>query len=164
LPLKNVTCPTHPARLDKTAHSAHVEFSAQEYTPTRDLEVVIEVASQRPDVVVVPHRRGDDGYFMLQLTPRVPGEAGAREILPDGEPLQLWILADTSASMDASQRANQEAFIAALLSTLTPKDTVNLAACDVQCDWVFEKPVPAEVKNIQLARQVLADRVSLGWT
>jgi tetratricopeptide (TPR) repeat protein len=164
LPLKNVTCPTHPARLDKTAHSAHVEFSAQEYTPTRDLEVVIEVASQRPDVVVVPHRRGDDGYFMLQLTPRVPGEAGEREIVPDGEPLQLLILADTSASMDASQRANQEAFIAALLSTLTPKDTVNLAACDVQCDWVFEKPVPAEVKNIQLARQVLADRVSLGWT
>ena len=69
MPLKSVSSPTHPARVDKTAHSGHVEFSAQEYTPTRDFEVVIEVEGKQSDVVVIPHRRGDDGYFMLQLTP-----------------------------------------------------------------------------------------------
>ena len=56
---------------------------------------------------MIPHRRGDDGYFMLQLTP--PGAAGdwERPLMPNGEPLQLLILADTSASMDAGQRATQ---------------------------------------------------------
>ena len=35
-------------------HSAHVEFAAQEYTPTRDFEVVVEVADKQPNVVDDP--------------------------------------------------------------------------------------------------------------
>ena len=75
LPLKSVTSPTHAARVATTEHAGHVEFTAQEYVPTRDFEVVVETAGRQPDVVLVPHRRGDDGYFMLELTP--PGAAGA---------------------------------------------------------------------------------------
>ena len=62
-------------------HSAQVEFAAQEYSPTRDFEVVCEVDGRQSDVVVVPHRRGEDGYFLIQLTP--PGTDGnwQREIL-----------------------------------------------------------------------------------
>jgi predicted Zn-dependent protease len=162
-PLKDVTCPTHPGRLDRTAHSAHVEFTAQEYTPTRDFEVVVEADGKQADVVLIPHRRGDDGYFMLQLTP--PADGGRdRDILPDGEPLHVLVLADTSASMDAHQRTVQANFVAALLSCLTSKDTVNLAACDVECDWAFEKAVPAEPGNVATLRQFLARRTSLGWT
>ena len=99
------------ARSTKTTHSAHVEFTAQEYTPTRDFEVVVEVEGRQADVVMIPHRRGDDGYFMLQLTP--PGAAGNwdRPLVPNGEPLHLLILADTSASIDAGQRATQTPFI-----------------------------------------------------
>ena len=39
VPLADVTSPTHLARIDRTKHSAHVEFTAQEYTPDRDFEV-----------------------------------------------------------------------------------------------------------------------------
>ncbi len=162
-PLRNVTCPTHPTRLDRTAHSAHVEFTAQEYTPTRDFEVVIETKGKQSDLVLIPHRRGDDGYFMLQLTPPASGD-WARDILPDGEPLHLLILADTSASMDSRQRKIQANFIAALLSCLTSKDRVNLAACDVECDWVFDKAVNAAPSNIAALQDFLARRHSLGWT
>jgi len=69
MPLKAVTCLTHPARADRTANSAHVEFAAQEYTPTRDFEVAVEVDGKQSSVVMVPHRRGEDGYFLLLLTP-----------------------------------------------------------------------------------------------
>ncbi|HEY7312595.1 MAG TPA: VIT domain-containing protein [Gemmataceae bacterium] len=161
-PLKNVTCPTHTTRLDRTAHSAHIEFSAQEYSPTRDFEVVVEPDGKQADVLLIPHRRGEDGYFMLQLTP--PGGGDGRDLLPDGEPLHLVIVADTSASMDTHQRTVQTNFISALLSCLTPKDTVNLAACDVECDWVFEKAAPATPSNLYTARQFLFGRNSLGWT
>ncbi|HEV3385266.1 MAG TPA: VIT domain-containing protein, partial [Gemmata sp.] len=100
VPLKSVTSPTHAARIDKTEHSGHVEFTAQEYVPTRDFEAVIEVENRRSDVVVIPHRRNEDGYFMLQLTP--PGASGdwERPLVPNGDPLRLLLLADTSASMD----------------------------------------------------------------
>ena len=164
VPLKSVTSPTHPTRDERTTHSAHVEFTAQEYTPTRDFEVVVEVEGRQADVVMIPHRRGDDGYFMLQLTP--PGTNGDwdRPLLPNGEPLNLLILADTSASIDAGQRATQAAFVGSLLASLTPKDTFNLATCDVTCDWAFAQASAADVGNITAARDFLAKRSSLGWT
>jgi len=164
VPLKSVTSPTHPTRDDRTAHSAHVEFTAQEYTPTRDFEVVIEVEGRQADVVMIPHRRGDDGYFMLQLTPPGAGGNWDRPLLPNGEPLNLLILADTSASIDKNQRATQATFIGALLASLSPKDTFNLATCDVTCDWAFAKANAADAKSVTAARDFLAKRTSLGWT
>ncbi len=87
-----------------------------------------------------------------------------REVLPDGEPLELILLADTSASMDAPSRQRQAELVAALLTALTPKDRFNLGTCDVDCQWVFAKAAAADAKNIEMARQKLAARRSLGWT
>jgi Flp pilus assembly protein TadD len=164
VPLKSVSSPTHTTRDEHTLHSAHVEYTAQEYTPTRDFEVVVEVEGRQADVVMIPHRRGDDGYFMLQLTP--PGANGGwdRPLLPNGEPLQLLILADTSASIDAGQRVNQATFIGALLAALSPADTFNLATCDVTCDWAFSQAKASDAGNVTAAREFLAKRSSLGWT
>ena len=164
MPLKAVNCLSHPARLDQTANSAHVEFAAQEYTPTRDFEVAVEVDGKQSSVVMVPHRRGEDGYFMLMLTPPAGDGDWQREVLPEGEPQELLVLADTSASMSIDQRNSQAEFIAAVLTSLGPKDTFNLALCDVGCDWVFEKSVPADAKNTATARESLSRRASLGWT
>ena len=70
LPLAKVTSPTHStARTEMTPHSARVEFTAQEYTPTRDLDVVVEIDRNAPEVTLIPHRRGDDGYFMALVAP-----------------------------------------------------------------------------------------------
>jgi Flp pilus assembly protein TadD len=164
VPLKSVTSPTHAARIAATEHAGHVEFSAQEYVPTRDFEAVIEVEGHQSGAVVIPHRRGDDGYFMVQLTPPGSSLDLDRPLIPNGEPLRLLLLADTSASMDRGQRATQNTVLAALLGALTPKDTINVAACDVNCDWIFEKPVPATAANIATVREILAKRSSLGWT
>ena len=164
VPLKSVSSPTHTARVAKTEHSGHVEFSAQEYVPTRDFEAVIEVEGQPSSAVVIPHRRGDDGYFMVQLTPPGTSLDLDRPLIPNGDPLRLLLLADTSASMDRGQRATQNAVLASLLGALTPKDTINVAACDVNCDWIFDKPVAATSANIATIREVLAKRSSLGWT
>ncbi|MHC4176708.1 MAG: VIT domain-containing protein, partial [Planctomycetota bacterium] len=164
MPLSEVTSPTHTARIDSTRHSAHVEFAAQEYTPTRDFEVVVDLAGSQSDVVLIPHRRGDDGYFMMLLTPPAGEGQWQREILPDDKPLELLILADTSGSIDADGREAQAAFIASLLASLTPEDKINLACCDVECNWAFKRAVSAKEENIKAARDFLAGRVSLGWT
>jgi predicted Zn-dependent protease len=164
MPLSGVTCPTHAARTAATAHSAHVEFSAREYTPTQDFEVLFEVDGRQNEVVLVPHRRGEDGYFLVQLTPPAPDGRWRRDLVADGEPLELLLVCDTSASMDTASRKLQAEVVAAILSALGPKDRVNLAACDVDCDWAFAKPAPADEQNLQRLRQFLAARVSLGWT
>ena len=163
-PIKAVSSPTHPARVTKTDNAGHVEFTAQEYTPTRDFEAVVEVAGRSSDVVLIPHRRGDDGYFLVQLTP--PGGDGdwERPLVPTGEPVKLLVLADTSASMDKAQRTAQRGVIAGLLGALTAKDTVNVAACDVSCTWAFDKPRPATPDAIAAIDALLTPRHSLGWT
>lgn len=164
LPIKGIQCPTHAARTDKTQHSGHVEFTAQEYTPERDFEVVVDIGGRQSDVVVIPHQRGDSGYFMLQLTPPSPDGNWQRDLLPDGQPLDLLIVADTSASMDDSNRKLQAEFVASLLASLGPKDKFNLAATDVDCQWAFKKSQAAGDKSIDAARTFLDERVSLGWT
>ncbi|MEO1994655.1 MAG: VIT domain-containing protein, partial [Planctomycetaceae bacterium] len=137
LPLKAVTCSTHAVRSQVAKHSAKLEFTAQEYSPDRDFEVVCEVDSRQSDVVVVPHRRGDDGYFLVQLTP--PGRDGnwQRETLADGDPLNLLLVCDTSASMSVEKRQQQQMFVASLLAALGPQDKFNLAVSDVECHWRF---------------------------
>ncbi len=164
MPLKKVGSPTHAVRTAETEHSAHVEFDAREYTPTRDFEVVVELQGKQSELTFIPHRRGDDGYFMLMLAPPAEDSDDDRDLLTDKAPLDLILLADTSASLDAPERARQAEFIAAMLQSLTPRDTVNLACCNVNCDWVFDKAVSAEAKNVKTIRDFLDRRHSLGWT
>ena len=123
----------------------------------------MELEGKQPEVVLIPHRRGDDGYFLLQLLPSLATEHD-RDLVADGAPLNLLLVADTSASMDRAQRERQEALLQAILNTLTPKDTFNLAACDVECDWVFPQALPVDQANIDRAWQFLHARASLGWT
>ncbi|HKD37145.1 MAG TPA: VIT and VWA domain-containing protein, partial [Pirellulales bacterium] len=164
LPLKSVRCPTHDARVNETAHSAQVAFAAQEYTPTRDFEVVCEIDGRQSDVVVIPHRRGDDGYVMVQLTPPATEGNWQRELVADGKPLDLILLCDTSASMDSEKRKQQAEFVATVLSSLGEKDHFWLAAADVSTVWASKEPLASTAQNIAKARDFLDHRLSLGWT
>ncbi|HZZ72682.1 MAG TPA: VIT domain-containing protein, partial [Pirellulales bacterium] len=164
LPLKEVICPTHSARISHTAHSAEVNFTAQEYSPERDFQVVCEIDGKQADVVVVPHRRGDDGYLLVQLTPPAPEGNWQREILPEGRALHVVLLCDTSGSMDSEKRKQQADFVATVLSSLGPKDRFQLAATDVATAWSAPEPLAATEENIGKARDFLERRVSLGWT
>lgn len=175
LPLKAIECPTHEARTaiapargpaEKPAvfHAAQVEFTAQEYVPDRDFEVVCEVDQRQSDVVVIPHQRGDDGYLLVQLTPPAPEGNWQREVLPDGEPLDLVLLCDTSGSMDRPARQQQEQLVAALLNALGPDDRFRVAVCDVKTHWLEEEPVAPTAAVIEKVRDELNRRESLGWT
>lgn len=169
LALKSVTCPTHTVRTQQTKNSAQVEFAAQEYTPTRDFEVVCEIASQQSDVVIVPHRRGDDGYFLVQITPPfdrgdATGTLTRSDLIPDGNPLRLVLLCDTSASMDLEKRKQQTEFVETVLSSLGPDDRFQIAACDVGTVWSSQEQVGPTADNVAAAVKFLSDRMSLGWT
>ncbi len=154
--LKTVVCPTHETRLTKSKNGAQVEFAAQEYTPSRDFEVFVEIG-KAPEVVVIPHRRGEDGYFLLQVAQPDAGSQGARQLIKDGPALDLVVMADTSASMDSEQRKMQEEFIACLMGALGSKDRVRVAAVDMDCHWVTGD-------DSEAVRDFLSHRASLGAT
>jgi hypothetical protein len=164
LPLAKVHSPTHAVREEKTNTAARLVFSAQEYVPTRDFEAVIELASTPMAVTMLPHRRGDDGYFLLRLAPPQASGGWERDIVRDGPPLNVLLLCDTSVSIDKNQRQQQKAFVDALLGSLSAKDTFNLACFDVETDWVFPQQQPADIRSITAAQTMLNTRRSMGWT
>jgi len=110
-----------------------------------------------------PAPRGDDGYFMLQLHAAGTDGDWDRPLLPNGDPFDLLILADTSASIDAGQRQTQATFTAPCCQRCTPKDTFNLATCDVTCDWAFAKALAADARTSRPPR-CSRQSLSLGWT
>jgi len=164
LPLRSVECPSHTTRGQMAGHSASVEFDAQEYTPDRDFELVCTLDRGQQDVVVIPHRRGDDGYFLLQLMPPAAEGQFRREVLPDGEPLDLLLLLDTSGSMNSRKRQEQADFVAALLASLGENDRFRLACCDVDTVWGIEEPTEVTDGTRERALTFLDKRRSLGWT
>jgi len=177
LPLKKVACPSHEAQVSTTKHSAELKFSAQEYTPSRDLEVEVEVDKRKNEVAVIPHRRGEDGYFLLLVNPPA-AKKGLPALIGDGPPLDILVVADTSASMDKQQRKLQDEFIAFLLGSLGRKDRFRLLAGDKDAVWFRPKsvivtesgtdvpppPVAPTEETVEELRAFLAARVSLGWT
>lgn len=164
LPLKSIDSPTHPVRVELGQHSASLQFTEQEYSPDRDFELVCDVGGRASDVVTIPHRRGDDGYFMIQLMPPSAQGDWRREVLPDGDPLNVLLVCDTSGSMDRANRKAQAEFVAAVLSSLGPADRFNLAVCDADSAWLFKSSVVANDENVERARSWLDDRISMGWT
>ncbi len=164
LPVAAVSCATHDARISKTEHAAQAEFTAQEYSPQADFELDVTVDAAAAPVVLVPHRRGRDGYFLALVTP--PGGEGewARELVPNGAPLHVVILADTSGSMDELARTNQDALIGALLSSLGEQDSFELATCDCETRWAPASGPAAPDARVAAARDFVAARTSLGWT
>ncbi len=162
LPLKSVHCPTHATRVQQTPHAAQLEFAAQQYTPERDFEVVCEIDPQQAEVVVAPHRRGSDGYLLVQLTPPAPTVNGAAKALADGPPLDLVLLCDTSASIDSEKRRQQADFVAAILALLGERDHFLLGATDVATVWVSPEPLAPTAENVARARQFLEHRAVAG--
>ena len=154
--------PTHPCRITKTEHAGSVEFAASSFTPDRDFELAIRVDRDEA-LELVAHRRGPDGYFALLLAPGDPGGGGRAEI-PDGKPVEVLLVADTSASIGERARREQADFIQALLGMLGPKDRFRLVCADVEARWFDEESRPPTEENLEAALAFLEARPSLGWT
>ena len=162
--IEQVGSTTHDVQVSKTDTTAEVRFAAQEFTPENDFELSVRLKQPAP-VAFLPHRRGEDGYFLLQLSP--PGaDAGGweRELVPEGEPLDIVVVADTSGSMDEGARRSQDRFLTALAQVLGEKDRVRLLAYDVEPVWIAKDPVAADSDDWADALHQLRQRRSLGWS
>jgi hypothetical protein len=165
-PLVDFRSPTHEGRLEKTEHAARFELSREQFSPDRDLELELVTAAPASaragggGITVIPHRRGDDGYLLLQVdAPTTAPAGGTRDA-----PLDLLIVADTSGSTLGPAREAQVAFVAALLDALSEKDTVNLVAGDVKTAWAFDRAQPCTPAARETALGTLEARTPLGWT
>lgn len=166
-PLESVTSPTHDCRERKTEHGASVEFQAEEFVPESDFEVKIRVHPETAPVSAITSRRGKDGYFMLLLNSLdflLNDPEGSVASAESSQPLDLWIVADTSGSMWGPQRDTQLQFIEGLLEALGPDDRFTLYTVDTELRQAFASPVANTDEQRQLAMEFLEARYPLGWS
>lgn len=161
-PLAAVASPSHTCRTRMTEHSASVEFEASEYTPDRDFELRVATKPSSGALTFVSDVRAGDGYFLARF--RAPAADAAARAAAEKQPIDLAILADTSGSMAGAARETQVQFVEALLATLGPNDTFQLATCDVETRLAFVSPVANTAENREAALRFLEERGALGWS
>jgi Flp pilus assembly protein TadD len=163
-PLASVTSASHMCRTDITQNSAKIEFEAEEYTPKRDFEVSITTRSQDKQAIVIPHRRADNGYFMLLINAPSSKQKITRDLLVERKPMKFIVMADTSGSVNGTQRKSQLAFIESLLSSLGNNDVFNLMTFDVEPKWISDTMLKNTAKSRAQALKFVDKRHPLGWT
>ncbi|MGE0141940.1 MAG: VIT domain-containing protein [Planctomycetota bacterium] len=161
--LTAVASPTHPVQITSGASTATVEWSAEQFVPDRDFELRIDVRGSDP-LSIVDHVRDGDGWFAARIVPPHAQGGWERQLVTDGEPIDLILACDTSGSMDARARERQAEVVAALLGSLGPRDRFRLFASDLAAEWFAAGAQPAEPERITAALAFLAARPSLGWT
>lgn len=168
-PLAAVASPSHSCRVEATAHAATVSFEAQEFRPDRDFELRVATVPAvnggawrgSPYLSFVDDQRGDDGYFMVRFT------APPAEVCPppdESAPSDWLLLCDTSGSLRGGARERQLEFVEALLGSLGPHDTIQVATCDVATRFAFAAPVTNDEANRAAALKFVLQREALGWS
>ncbi|MBL8842962.1 MAG: hypothetical protein JNL90_15695 [Planctomycetes bacterium] len=168
-PLAAVASPSHSCRVEATAHAATVSFEAQELRPDRDFELRLATVPAvnggawrgSPHLSFVDDQRGDDGYFMVRFT------APPAEVCPppdESVPSDWLLLCDTSGSLRGAARERQLEFLEALLASLGPHDTIQVATCDVATRFAFPAPVFNDEANRAAALKFVLQREALGWS
>src|ERR1043166_2711252 len=163
-PIVSASSPTHEVHVVQTAHAATIDFAASQFTPDRDFEVVFALDGTSP-LRVVPPRRGEAGYFMLLFAPPdASADTWKRELMPEGGPLDVLFVADTSGSMGPGERAAQRAFIESSLALLGESDRFRVMAFDANVVDLTDAPLPATAENAARVLGLLDRRWSLGWS
>lgn len=187
VPLASLACPSHsvmadaakeqvavptsgirqfgPVTIEQTRFSGRLHYEASDITPQRDFELLCTMDGRQSDVVFVPHVRGSDGYFLLQLAPPAASDGNwSRMMVRDGKPLDVIVVCDTSRSMDKVARQQQHDLVAALLGSLAESDRVRVACVDTGCDWILKDALAVNEETRSKILKRLEDRRSLGWS
>ena len=162
IPLKKIASPSHKealvtAELTKDRYRASIE-SAQGNLD-RDFVLVYELERERLGLDVLTSRTaGDDGYFMLLLTPGSQFDEAQKQV-------NVTFVIDASGSMRQVGKldlARQAASLA--IGSLRETDTFNIIAFNIAPRPLFDAPLPAAPDNLAKAREFLSGLEGRGGT
>jgi len=126
-PLRTVYSPSHPIDTKLSGHEATCGWEEKKTRPDQDFVLYYTVSEKDLAVSVFSFRRaGEDGYFLLLLS---PGDTGVRPVDKD-----VVFVLDTSGSMSGEKIEQAKAALKFCIESLNPGDrfTVVSFATDVR--------------------------------
>ncbi|OPZ30340.1 MAG: Vault protein inter-alpha-trypsin [Lentisphaerae bacterium ADurb.BinA184] len=158
-PLKSVFTPgfeTDTQRRSPT--TARVTFEARNYMPDKDFTLVFSESDKPVGVDFLATRKGDDGYFLMLISP--DSELQAEAIAAK----EICLVIDTSGSMMGGKLAQAREALQFCIENLNDADTFNLIAFSTDTRPLFDKPLPATPENRRQAGEFIAGLKPRGGT
>ncbi|MBN2446077.1 MAG: VWA domain-containing protein [Phycisphaerae bacterium] len=154
LPLTSVFCPSHTCEIKQpNDHEASVTYEATNVRPDRDFQMYYQRKDSQFGLVLLTHREaGEDGYFMVRLSPRI--EIDADEILPK----DIAFVIDTSGSMSGEKIEQVKQALKLCVNNLNPRDRFNLLTFSTEVR-PFRDGLVAGDKDIREAALAYVDKI-----
>jgi len=160
-PIKTIYSPTH--RIDavrKSEHEAVAGFEGVRERLDRDFELIWTVSEKELGINLLAHRRkGEDGYFILMLSP--PVEVKEKDI----QPKDVVFVLDTSGSMrQGNKMTKARAALKFCIRSLRRDDRFNIVRFSTDVDTVYPELTPAAPENVEKACRTIDSYQPRGGT
>jgi Ca-activated chloride channel family protein len=125
-PIRAVYSPTHQDRVFVERDGEYrttVSYEETDVLPDKDFEVVYTVSQEDVGLNLLTYRESpDDGFFLLLVAPSVEVREG------QVQPRDVFLVLDTSGSMDGEKIRQAKDALAYVLEHLNPEDRFNVIA------------------------------------
>jgi len=157
--LKTIFCPTHDVEIRrKGANEAVVGFESKQIKPDKDFVLYYSTDDKGVGLSVLPHHpAGEDGYFLLTVTPAY--DSGGRAL-----PKDITFVLDTSGSMAGAKMTQAKRALAFCLRSLNPDDRFEIVRFSTEAEALFDGLVTASRSNVAKAQQYVEGLEPIGGT
>lgn len=161
LPLAEVTCPSHPVKVDFKAKDravVKIDTKSGEDAANRDFILRWKLGNDQVDAGLLLHRGQTANHFLLQIAP--PPRVSLDQI----PPRDYVIVLDVSGSMAGFPLDTAKDLLKNLVRGLRSEDTFNVVRFATDSGVLAEEPLPANPANIALAIEFIDTQTSSGGT
>ncbi len=162
VPIKELRSESHSDDFVVVSHQPQYAQAAMELTEgdlARDIVLAFQTKRPRTGLdVVTSHPRGEDGYFMITLT---PGD----DLSSTMEPMDYVFLLDISGSMARDDKLQiSRKSVTAFIESLSEQDRFDCLAFNLAAAPLFKAMQPATQENLDQAKAFFAEQRARGGT
>ena len=156
--LRTIWSPTHTITTSRSDNNqAKVSMNSHETIPDKDFLLYYSVSNKDLAANLLTHKNeGEDGYFLLTLTPPVKGnQVLAKDVV---------LVADTSGSMQGDKIVQAKKALKYIVNALNPEDRFSVVQFNTDVDSFKDKLVQATPENKKAAESFIDDLEARGGT
>ena len=156
--LRTIWSPTHTITTTRSDNNeAKVAMSSHEIIPDKDFLLYYSVSNKELAANLLTHKNaGEDGYFLLTLTPPVKGnQVLAKDVV---------LVADTSGSMAGEKMEQAKKALKYVVNALNADDKFSIVQFNTDVEPFKDKLVEATAENKKAAEKFIDDLDPRGGT
>ena len=151
VPLADVVSSYHETAIEKSGRRVAVALAKEQEEADRDFELTWSVApADAPRAALFTHRTAATDFALLMVVP--PAATASEHDDARRLPRETILVVDTSGSMQGASMQQAKSALEQALKTLTPRDRFNLIEFNSTAHALWPAALPADARNLEIAR------------